>query len=70
MAPARRLPGGETAVYFSAGTVALEQARAICAGCSVREQCLEVALEDRELLGVWAGTTEAERREIRKGRVA
>lgn len=29
--------------------------KAICAGCPVRPDCLEYALADPELVGVWAG---------------
>jgi Transcription factor WhiB len=34
-----------------------DRARALCAGCPVRQECLETALADSELLGLWAGTT-------------
>ena len=35
----------------------------ICGACPVREQCLEYALSfgDKQLTGIWAGTTEKER---------
>lgn len=39
-------------------------AKAICAGCDVRAQCLAYALEAQEDYGVWGGTTPAERRKI------
>jgi WhiB family redox-sensing transcriptional regulator len=48
-------------------------ARAVCARCLVREECLEYALDDPGALrwGVWGGTTERERRALRRqGRVA
>lgn len=45
-------------------------ARAICAGCSCRAECLAYALADTDLLGIWAGTTTAERRKMRKGQAA
>ncbi|HYY45239.1 MAG TPA: WhiB family transcriptional regulator [Actinomycetota bacterium] len=41
-----------------------EQAKAICAICDVRVECLEFALKWREVHGIWGGTTEAERRQI------
>jgi WhiB family transcriptional regulator, redox-sensing transcriptional regulator len=44
--------------------------RALCEGCPVRQECLETALADDSLVGLWGGTTDAERREIRRGRVA
>ena len=37
-------------------------AKKVCAGCPIREQCLAYALEHRERYGIWGGTTERERR--------
>ncbi len=37
------------------------RAKAVCAGCQVRLQCLQFALVTREPHGVWGGTTEQER---------
>jgi WhiB family redox-sensing transcriptional regulator len=37
------------------------QAKAICAGCPVRRQCLAFALDTRQDHGVWGGTSEEER---------
>ena len=47
-----------------------ETVRGLCEGCPVREDCFEAALADDSLVGLWGGTTEAERREIRRGAVA
>lgn len=44
------------------------EARAICADCPVTEPCLEEALADPETPGMWGGTTEGERRQIRADR--
>jgi WhiB family redox-sensing transcriptional regulator len=41
-----------------------EEAKAICAVCSVREACLEHALGHREKDGVWGGATERDRRRM------
>jgi WhiB family redox-sensing transcriptional regulator len=38
------------------------QAKAICACCPVRRQCLAFALNTRQDHGVWGGMTEQERR--------
>lgn len=46
------------------------EAKAICAGCPVIEQCLEWALETNERYGVWGGTTAYERRALRRERLA
>ncbi len=39
-------------------------AKAVCAGCPVRAQCLEHALAHDERYGVWGGTSERERRRL------
>lgn len=41
-------------------------ARALCAGCPVREPCLEANLAEQD--GIWGGTTERERRALRARR--
>ena len=41
--------------------------KAICATCRVRLLCKEYAIEHRER-GVWGGTSEKERRDIRRQR--
>jgi WhiB family transcriptional regulator, redox-sensing transcriptional regulator len=40
----------------------ITQAKAICAGCPVRRQCLAFALDTRQKHGVWGGMSEEERR--------
>lgn len=42
----------------------LEQAKAICAGCSVREACLAAGM--REAHGIWGGLAPRERRALRR----
>ena len=39
-------------------------AKALCAVCPVREECLEHAIAEREKLGIWGGTTPRERQRI------
>jgi WhiB family redox-sensing transcriptional regulator len=38
------------------------RAKAVCARCPVRRQCLQFALATHQVHGVWGGTTEEERR--------
>lgn len=45
------------------------RAKAVCARCEVRGECLRYALETGQSSGVWGGTTEMERRAFRQGRV-
>jgi len=58
-------------LFFPVGTtgLALEQiadAKAVCARCCVQEQCLEYALATNQDSGVWGGTSEEERRALRR----
>jgi WhiB family transcriptional regulator, redox-sensing transcriptional regulator len=43
-----------------------EQAKAVCARCPVRERCLEYALDNGLDHGIFGGTTETERRLLRR----
>jgi len=45
-------------------------AKAVCARCDVRPDCLAYALGDPTLDSVWGGTTETERRRIRRADAA
>jgi Transcription factor WhiB len=36
----------------------------VCAGCEVRAECLQYALDHSERFGVWGGLSERERREL------
>lgn len=45
---------------------AVDAARAVCGGCSVREECLRGALRRDEQFGMWGGLTRAERVELRR----
>lgn len=45
-----------------------EAARRICNGCEVRVQCLEYALSNAEVYGIWGGTNERDRRPLLKAR--
>ena len=47
-----------------------ETAKRTCARCDVRDKCLAEVLNDPEAEGVWGGTTQRERRAIRKQRRA
>jgi WhiB family redox-sensing transcriptional regulator len=64
---------GQSAVIFFAPThferkearAARErQAKAVCAACPVRKECLNFALRIREPHGIWGGLSEMERRAI------
>ena len=42
------------------------QAISVCKACDVREKCLEYALRIGPVAGIWGGTTERERRRLRR----
>ena len=56
---------------IAAGTAVATQvsrARRICAGCQVRQQCLDFAMRSGEKDGIWGGTTPEERIRDRRAR--
>jgi len=62
-------------LFFPVGTTgpALEQianAKAVCRTCAVQGLCLEYAISTNQDSGVWGGTSEEERRQMRRARQA
>jgi WhiB family transcriptional regulator, redox-sensing transcriptional regulator len=62
-------------LFFPVGTTgpALEQiaaAKAVCDSCEAKAPCLEFALTTNQDSGVWGGTSEEERRKLRRAWVA
>ena len=55
------------ALFFPEHDEDAEPARTICRGCPVQAACANYALADPDLVGVWGGLDEAERRLIRVG---
>jgi WhiB family redox-sensing transcriptional regulator len=58
-------------LFFPIGTTgpALEQiaaAKAVCVTCPAKDPCLEFALATNQESGIWGGTSEEERRKLRK----
>ena len=41
-------------------------AKEICSGCPVRAECLDFAITSNQEFGVWGGTSEDERRVLRR----
>lgn len=60
-------------LFFPVGTTGpaaaqIEDARSVCLGCEVRDECLEWALATGQDAGVWGATSEEERRAMRRAR--
>lgn len=55
--PACRAPGVDPDWFFAkkGDMERIKRAKAICAGCDVRLECLEAAWRRRELCGIWGG---------------
>ncbi len=55
-------------LFFPERGASTKEAKAVCQGCVVREDCLEYALAEGEKFGIWGGLSERERRRIRRQR--
>jgi WhiB family redox-sensing transcriptional regulator len=60
--------GLDTSIFFPPSDLEAGAAKAICAQCPVREQCLEWAIASRQEEGIWGGMTDGERRRLRRRR--
>ena len=43
------------------------EAKRICLGCDVKDECLDYALANDERFGIWGGLSERERRRLKRG---
>ncbi len=62
-------------LFFPVGTTGpaieqIENAKAVCRVCDVRQACLDYALTTNQDSGIWGGTSEEERRKLRKAWLA
>ena len=57
--------GADLSVFFPGRGESAGPARQICAGCPVRQSCLEYALSHGITHGIWGGLTERDRRPLR-----
>ena len=58
-------------LFFPIGTtwpaaVQVDEAKAVCRRCTVTEDCLTWALESGQDAGVWGGTSEDDRRALKR----
>lgn len=60
------LPNSAFFPVDAADTATIAQAKTVCETCPVSAQCLEYAFETNQRAGIWGGTTEDERRSLRR----
>ncbi len=58
-------------LFFPVGTTGpaieqIDEAKAVCRACHAQSLCLEYALATNQDSGIWGGTSEDERRQLRK----
>lgn len=63
-----RCRGMDPALFHPGRGEDTTEPKRVCAGCPVRDECLAYALANGEKLGVWGGTSERERRRLRRQR--
>lgn len=61
----------QTRLFFPVGVtgpaeIQIRQAKAVCAECPVVSDCLDYAITTNQEYGVWGGTSEEERRVLRR----
>ncbi|WP_262322163.1 WhiB family transcriptional regulator [Acidiferrimicrobium sp. IK] len=60
--------GVDPDLFFPERGASTREAKEVCRGCVVQEDCLEYALANSEKFGIWGGLSERERRRIRRRR--
>ena len=60
--------GVDPDLFFPERGASTREAKEVCRGCVVREDCLEFALANGEKFGIWGGMSERERRRLRRAR--
>lgn len=60
--------GVDPDLFFPERGASTREAKEVCRGCVVREECLEFALTNGEKFGIWGGMSERERRRLRRAR--
>jgi WhiB family redox-sensing transcriptional regulator len=62
--------GVDPDLFFPERGGSTREAKEVCRGCVVSEECLEYAITNSEKFGIWGGLSERERRRIRRRRAA
>lgn len=61
--------GVDPDLFFPERGASTREAKEVCRGCVVREECLDYAISNGEKFGIWGGMSERERRRVRRARV-
>ncbi len=61
--------GVDPELFFPERGSSTREAKEVCRGCVVSEDCLEFAIANGEKFGIWGGMSERERRRVRRARV-
>jgi WhiB family redox-sensing transcriptional regulator len=64
----RNCAGMDTNLFYTerGSNNAIVEARRICNGCIVKNDCLQYALTNNELYGIWGGMTSTERKHYKR----
>jgi len=60
--------GVDPDLFFPERGGSTREAKEVCRGCVVQEDCLQYALDNSEKFGIWGGYSERERRRLRRRR--
>lgn len=58
--------GLDPSLFFPERGQPTETAKGVCGECPVRDDCLDYSIRTRQVWGVWGGTSERERRGLRR----
>jgi WhiB family redox-sensing transcriptional regulator len=61
--------GVDPELFFPERGSSTREAKEVCRGCVVREDCLDFAIANGEKFGIWGGMSERERRRVRRSRL-
>jgi WhiB family redox-sensing transcriptional regulator len=60
--------GADPSLFFPEQGESVKEAKAVCARCPVRADCLDYAMENHEVVGIWGGLSARERRQLSRTR--
>lgn len=61
--------GVDPELFFPERGSSTREAKEVCRGCVVAQECLEFAIANGEKFGIWGGMSERERRRVRRARL-